>query len=271
MAAGDVQITRGIVTRDDLLNTNNWVLDASLTLTTDGDIGSFGTITTTNGATWSGLSFSSTAYSQLAVRAAITSGSGNLQLKVTFSDATTQALSYTLTSNLVFQTPQTLTSGKTVNSIKVLSSSGTSAYNIDFIYFFKEQLTLPAVSEPLQFPLSRYVVELAVPSREGGILQDLGSSSPQLELAGRLITTSSPNNYTGDQWWDVLAGMWLEANWQWLSSDRVAYKYQIVELTPVQNPGQVGYYGFKMRLRKIDILSATAQTFGSNTGTGAIQ
>src|SRR6059036_3889133 len=119
MAAGDVQITRGIVTRDDLLNTNNWVLDNGVTLTTDGDIGTFGTITTTNGATWSGLSFSSTTYSQLALRAAITSGAGNLQLKITFGDATTQTLSYTLTSNLVFQTPQTLTSGKTVNSIKV--------------------------------------------------------------------------------------------------------------------------------------------------------
>ncbi len=271
MTAGDVQITRGVVVRDDLLTNVNWVLDASVTLTTDGDIGSFGTITTTNGAEWSGLSFSSTTYPLLVVRAAITSGAGNLQLKVTFGDATTQTLSFTLTSNLVFQTPATLTAGKTVNKIKVLSSSGTSAYNIDFVYFCKEQLTLPAVSDSLQIPLSRYVVELAVPTREGGILQDLGSSSPQVELAGRLITTSSPNNYTGDQWWDVLVGVWLEANWQWFSSDRVAYKYQIVELTPVQNPGQVGYYGFKIRLRKVDILSATAQTFNSNTGIGAIQ
>jgi hypothetical protein len=117
----------------------------------------------------------------------------------------------------------------------------------------------------------RRIADLQIPSREGSVLQDLGSPSPQVEVGGTLITTSSPNNYTGDQWWDVLVGVWLEANWQWFASDRVAYKYQITELSNTQNPGHVGYYDFRLRLKKVDILTATAQTFNSNTGGGAIQ
>ena len=54
-----------------------------------------------------------------------------------------------------------------------------------------------------------------------------------------------------------------DATWQWLSSDRINYKYQIESLTPQQEPGKVGFYGFRMKLRKVDILAATAQTFGA--------
>ncbi len=275
MTAGDVQLTRGVSTRDDLLTIDPaiWLLDSGVTMTTDGDLATVAGVTTTNGAAYAPgtpIGISSTTYGFVAVRAAITSGSGNFQIVITFSDVSTQTIPFTLSANLQFFVGS-ITSGKTINSYKITSSTGTSTYLVDFIYFFKERLTLPAVSEPLQLPLSRYLVELAIPNREGGIVQDLGSSSPQVEVAGRLITTTTPNNYTGDQWWDVLVGVWLEANWQWFTSDRVSYKYQVQELTPVQNPGQVGYYGFKMRLRKIDVLSATAQTFASNTGTGTIQ
>ena len=94
-------------------------------------------------------------------------------------------------------------------------------------------------------------------------MQDMGSQSAMIEVDGTLITTTTPNNYTGDQWWDVLVGTQLEANWQWLTSDRINYKYQIENLTPQQEPGKVGFYGFRMKLRKIDILGATAQTFGA--------
>src|SRR6266571_5566667 len=119
MTAGDVQITRGLASRDDFLATTNWTLDTGVTLTTDGDIGTVGTVTPTNGATWSGLSILTNTYGLLAMRASIPSGSGNLQLKLTFSDTSTQTLSYTLTSNLVFQTPAALTAGRTINSIKI--------------------------------------------------------------------------------------------------------------------------------------------------------
>jgi hypothetical protein len=153
------------------------------------------------------------------------------------------------------------------------TQTGTFNFTVllDFIYLFKETLTLPAASQPLQLPLLRRVADLQIPSREGSVLQDLGSPSPQIEVGGTLTTTTTPNNYTGDQWWDVLVGTWLEANWQWFASDRVAYKYQITELSNTQNPGRVGYYDFRLRLKKVDIVTATAQTFNSNTGTGAIQ
>ncbi len=269
MAAGDVTLTRGVVFRDDFLDVASWTADSGVTGTTDGDILSLSGTTATNGFSRSVPGTpSTTTYPLLLVRV---KGSGAIDLKVTYGDASTSTFTISLTANLTVPTPLSLTTGKTVSTIKLQNQSVAGTNNIDFMFQFKETLTLPAVSEPMQFPLSRYIVELAIPTREGGILQDLGSSSAQVEVAGKLISTTSPNNYSGDQWWDVLVGTWLEANWQWFSSDRIAYKYQIQELTPVQNPGQVGYYGFKMRLRKVDILSATAQTFGSNTGSGAIQ
>ncbi len=270
MAAGDVSITRGIGFRDDFLDVSAWTADAGVTGTTDGDILTLLGTTATNGfsRTITG-SPSTTTYPNLIIRIKAASAM-NFDVKLTFGDATTQTQTVALTTNLV-ATTFSLTTGKTVSSIKFQNQTVTGNINTDFFFIFKETLTLPAVSQPLQFTLSRYVIELPIPTREGGALQDLGSSSAQIEVAGTLITTTSPNNYTGDQWWDVLVGTWLEANWQWLSSDRVSYKYQIEELSPKQDPGKVGYYGFKLRLRKVDILSATAQTFGSATGAGAIQ
>lgn len=132
----------------------------------------------------------------------------------------------------------------------------------DFLQFYREELTLPAVSEPLRFSLPRTVVELPIPTREGGVLQDIGSDSPRLEIAGSLLATTSPNNYTANQWWNVLVELWLEGNWQWITSDRVNYKYQIEELILTQQPGVANtFFPFKMRLKKVDVLSATTQTF----------
>ena len=190
-------------------------------------------------------------------------------MTVGYSDATSSP--FTLTKQGSYVPPETfsLTAGKTVSSLEIKIQANTSiiaaTYTVDwdFIFIFKETLTLPAVSKPLQLSLPRTVVELPIPSREGGVLQDIGSDSARLEIAGTLVTTTSPNNYTGDQWWDVLVGLWLEGNWQWLGSDRVNYKYQIEELAVSQDPGKVGYYEFKLRLKKVDILSATAQTFGA--------
>src|SRR5712692_7993175 len=292
MTAGDVTITRGVGARDD-------GLDASLTQTNSGTVS--GTSVTTDGDT---LRFQGTftnpangdsaiAYRTITSGPATTSPYGKVMIrsKVAVLPANYTARAYVhyttpavdeftfasgVSTTFTVSTFSLITSG-TVDrlGVKILAGSGaaTGSFDVswDFIMIFKETLTLPAMTSPLNFSLSRYVVELPIPTREGGILQDLGSASAQLEVDGTLVTTATPNNYTGDQWWDVLVGTWLEANWQWLTSDRVSYKYQIEQLTPTQEPGKVGYYGFKMKLRKVDVITASAQTFGSATGTGAIQ
>ncbi len=276
MAAGDVTITRGVGFRDDFISTSAWTVDAGATLTTDGDIGTMTATGLNVGITETVTgSLSTSTYGKLIVRVASTAGVPELlKVTVTYTDATTDVFNDSTgnAANQYLATVNSLTTGKTISTIKLANNvTGTLTWLIDFHFFFKELLTLPAVAQPLQFSLPRYLVELPIPTREGGVLQDLGSQSAQVEIAGTLVTTTTPNNYTGDQWWDVLVGTWLEANWQWLTSDRVSHKYQIHEFTAKEDPGKVGYYDFKLRLKKLDVVSATAQTFGSATGTGAIQ
>ena len=291
MAAGDVTITRGIGFRDDALATTNWsfttTANVSASISTDGDQLSF-PVTFTNAVGGNNATLiltvvgtpDSQVYKNIMTRHKDSgnNGSGQVQVAVkTFAGGNRTDNINSNTSTYVQETTPTTGLSGALTAIQILVTAQVSitsltfTVTVDFIQAFKENLTLPAVSQPLQLTLSRYVVELPIPTREGGALQDLGSSSAQVEIAGTLITTTSPNNYTGDQWWDVLLGTWLEANWQWLSSDRVSYKYQIEQLTGKQDPGRVGYYEFKLRLRKVDVLSATAQTFASSTGTGAIQ
>ncbi len=296
MAPGDVTITRGVGARDDgidanLTQTNSGSVSGT-TVTTDGDTLTFSGTFTNPAANDQAYAYRpitngpliNTPYSLFIIRSKIVTLQGNFNAYVRFhmSDGTVQTVnvggapnsSFVITSQAfpVYAPAKTLDQMGVVVAANALQT-GTFNFSVqwDFVYVFKETLTLPAVSSPLTLSLSRYVIELPIPTREGGIIQDLGSASGQLEVDGTLITTTSPNNYTGDQWWDVLVGTWLEANWQWLTSDRVSYKYQIESLTPTEEPGKVGYYGFKMKLRKVDIITASAQTFGSATGTGAIQ
>jgi len=293
VAAGDVTITRGVGTRTDFIDSSATQQNAGtvsgVTVSSNGDLlawsGTFTNPVAQDGAIVyiSVPSLSGTTYPFTLGRAQINTMQGNFNLTgyVHYTDSTSQInqpnLGGTAGPNFLIGTGNTV-SGKLIDRlgfIVIANTTQTGTFNftvtLDFIYIFKETLTLPSASQPLQLPLLRRVADLQIPSREGSVLQDLGSPSPQIEVGGEFITTSSPNNYTGDQWWDVLVGTWLEANWQWFASDRVAYKYQITELSNTQNPGRVGYYDFKLRLKKVDIISATAQTFASNNGTGAIQ
>ncbi len=278
--AGDVKITRGVGYRDDALVSTGWSGGtggnfSAPTISTDGDVLTF-TSTATNAAnndyaTVDNINFTTATNTcgQIIVRHKESWLAGNPTpvLIVFYNDSTQSVFSLTNSTSLVTES-FTLTASKTVSQvsfhIKATGTlNGTFSMYVDFAYVFKEMLTLPAVSQPMPLAVDRFVAVLPIPTREGGILQDMGSQSAMIEVNGMLVTTSSPNNYTGDQWWDVLVGLQLEANWQWLTSDRVNYKYQIETLNAQQDPGKVGYYGFKMRLRKVDILSASAQTFGA--------
>ena len=237
MAAGDVTITRGVGYRDDELDANitqqNPASVSGVTVSTDGDILTWSG-TFTNPASVDGAiiyrsvgSLSSTTYGFNLARAKITVLTGNFIVTAYthFTDGTTQVNTVTIignasTTGYVVATTAEVAS-KTIDRLGLIVQSQaaqTGTFNftvlVDFIYLFKETLTLPAASQPLQLPLLRRVADLQIPSREGSVLQDLGSPSPQIEVGGTLITTTAPNNYTGDQWWDVLVGTWLEANWQ---------------------------------------------------------
>ena len=265
---GDVKLTRGIGFREDFLidSLTNWTADSGVAATTDGDIVAITGLTATNGYARSGLSISTSTYSEAKLRQKQTGSGGNSGLvRFTYSDASTSDHIYT-TTGLLTVVPITPTAFKTVTAIKFLNSVGAPNMEFDFIFFYREELTLPAVSEPLRLTLGRTVVELPIPSREGGVLQDIGSDSARLELAGSLLATQTPNTYTANQWWNVLVELVLEGNWQWLTSDRVNYKYHIEDVTLTQEPGIANtYYPFKMRLRKVDVLSATTQTFSVTT------
>ncbi len=247
------------------------------TLTTDGDIATFNVGFASAGigqykrfVKTLGTNPSTTTYPKIIIRHRKTLGGTNAKPRfyVQYTDLTETIVDLTVSSSFVVDTIS-LTTGKSLKrygfqwEVTVASTTETYESQWDFTYPFKETLLLPAVSQPFQLMLPRTVVELPIPSREGGVLQDIGSDSARLDIAGALVTTTSPNNYTADQWWDVLVGTWLEGNWQYVSSDRVSYKYQIEELTVRQDPGKVGYFEFKMRLKKVDILTATAQTYGA--------
>lgn len=265
---GDVLLTRGIGFREDYLidSLTNWTTDAGVAATTDGDIVAVTGLTATNGFARSGLSISTSTYSKAKLRQKQTASGGNSGLlRFTYSDATTSDHIYT-TTGLLTIVDITPTAFKTITAMKFLNSVGAPNMEFDFIFLYREQLSLPAVSEPLRLTLSRTVVELPIPTREGGVLQDIGSDSARLELAGSLLATQTPNTYTANQWWNVLVELVLEGNWQWLTSDRVNYKYHIEDVTLTQTPGIANImFGFKMRLRKVDILTATTQTFSVTT------
>ena len=295
MATGDVTITRAIQARDDYLDAGVTQLTggastSGLTTTTDGDtIEWTGTFTNPNPGDFAAiyrpvtpnLAIGGTAY-VVFYRSKFAQLASNYTLAayVHYTNSSSQVNqgnnpaagnSFTVST---FNSQTNLTVDRIGIIVTAQTGAVTANFDVfaDFIFICKENLTLPAASQPLSFPLSRRIATLQVPNRQGDILQDLGSSSPTVEVDGTLITTTAPNNYTGDQWWDVMVGTWLEGNWQWFASDRVSYKYQITDLTPQQDPGRVGYYGYRMKLRKVDILSATAQTFSSNNNPpGAIQ
>ena len=287
MATGDVTLTRGVGYRDDATSAAGFVDTKNQTsgtvtdtLTTDGDVYTMTTVFNGSGNGDWGMETTpniaggpvTTTYGKTILRHKENwTGADAALLIVNYADSTHDYFSFTLSTSWKVEV-YTLNSNpnKVVQSYSVQIQSTTVGLNFntriaqwDFVFVFKEILTLPAVSQPMPLVVQRYVVELPIPTREGGIVQDMGSQSAMIEVDGTLITTTTPNNYTGDQWWDVLVGTQLEANWQWLSSDRINYKYQIENLTPQQEPGKVGFYGFRMKLRKIDILGATAQTFGA--------
>ena len=166
----------------------------------------------------------------------------------------------------------TLTPGKTLSNmslILVANQSLTSfpiSLTTDFVMFFEEQLTLPSVRQPILLRKRRNVVELPILGREGGILQDLGSLAAEITVAGSLITTTSPNAWSADQWWYIFNGLTLETgtlqsdgnpSWQWFQSDQIGAKVLVTDWIPQQPMGRVQFWDYSLVMKKFDVNGET--------------
>ena len=176
-----------------------------------------------------------------------------------------------------------LTNGKqlvnnTINQVGfeilcITGGAGTFNFSLqlDFIYVFKELLTLPAVRQPISLRKRRNIVEIPILQREGGIQQDLGSMSWDITVGGHLVSTGAgignwTNTYTADQWWFIMNGLILESGiitpdgnprWQWFQSDQIQAKVLVTDLMPQQPMGRVQFWDYALQLKKFDILSET--------------
>jgi len=132
---------------------------------------------------------------------------------------------------------------------------------------FKETLTLPAITQPMPVSAGRIIAVLPILQREGEVLQDLGSKSPEIIIQGALVSTTTPTNHTAAEWWDLLEGLVLEGaneTWQWVTSDRIHYKYLPIDLSRSEILSRKNYYEFTLRLKRFDVLSQTADRMGIN-------
>src|SRR2546425_290958 len=193
-------ITRGLGFRDDGLDATLFTVTATghvstATPTTDGDTIS-NTVTFTNGVSGDngglvkgapkGLpALSTSTYPLLLIRHS-DSGLGtnpDLIFELDYADGTIQTFSLTKSTTPVVDT-FSLNTGKTLSTIDIYlranaSLNGSFTFTFDFIMFVKEVLTLPTASRSLRQRRKRRLVPVPIPFREGDIVQDLGSDSPE--------------------------------------------------------------------------------------------
>ncbi len=257
----DVTISRGIIVREDFL-TATWATGSGVVASTDGDILSLSGTTSSQGyATGSFTAFSTTTCPRLLIRA---KGAGTIDFKVFYLDGAVDTFTLTLTTTY---SPflRLLTSGKSVTTISFVNQSIAGTNSIDFVQFYKEDLTFPGIIQPMPLSTGRIVAVLPILQRDGEVLQDLGSKSPEIIIQGALVSTITPTNHTAAEWWDLLEGLVLEGaneTWQWVTSDRIHYKYLPIDLSRSEILSRKNYYEFTLRLKRFDVLSQTADRLG---------
>jgi len=258
-------LTRGIGWRDDMISASLWTLDSGVSLTSDGDIGTLSGTTSTNGASQTVPgSLNTSIYPQLLCRAASgDSTTRTLDIRVNYTGGGTDTFTMTGlgTSAQIFRF--TLMAGQIISTVKFQNQSVAGSLLIDFIFPFKELLTFPTVLTPIGLNKQRLIVELPILGREGGVLQDLGSLSPEFTFTGSLISTTSPNNYTADQWWQILIGVMLETGtvqadgnptWQWLTTDQIQAKVILKNYQPREVMGRTQYWDYSVLFKQFDVI-----------------
>lgn len=243
-----------------------WNIGGGVTLTSDGDVGTLAGTGVGNGISQNiPGSLSTATYPNLLVRAK--SGDSTirkLDILVIYVSGAPDTFTMTglgtawQTFNFAFSPP-----AKTILSLTFQNQSVAGNILIDFIYPFKELLTLPSVLQPITFGKQRNIVELPVLGREGGVVQDLGSMTPDVAISGSLISTTSPNNYTADQWWQILVGLTLECGtvqadgnptWQWLTTDQIQAKVLVKNFQPSAPMGRYQYWEYSLWLKQFDVI-----------------
>jgi len=260
-----------VIYRDDFLDVSSWS-PGNATLATDGDVATLtGTqnLSNYNASITSTVAagVSTTTYPLLLARVKnVSAGGTGIQITVFYNDSTSQVSSIYTSSKLGLIKMQ-LNAGKTISSIVPFANMTAlgQQFSIDFVQVYKEDLNLPAIIQPMPVSTGRIVAVLPILQRDGEVLQDLGSKSPELIIQGALVSTTTPTNHTAAEWWDLLEGLVLEAaneTWQWVTSDRIHYKYLPIDLSRSEILSRKNYYEFTLRLKRFDVLSQTPDRLG---------
>lgn len=123
-------------------------------------------------------------------------------------------------------TSGTLTAGKTIDKIQFYAddnpnsvASGTYQVYYDFLLLHKDTFTFPNFTDlTVDFP--KKVARLAIPGREGDILQDLGMGSAEIVLSGDIMSGKSWGSPDGEYFYYIVR----DDPWQWFSSDVINCK-----------------------------------------------
>ena len=296
-------ITRGFGSRDDYVDTNLTQLNSgsvsSSTVTSNGDIATWNVTMTNPNSGDIAIVYrpisgpDPSVYSSATVRCNVTSwpSTVNFQLRQWFlyqpsgtTDVGQFSLANTTNTNQYLATNLSLVNGKQLvgnttteigfEILCVNTVAGTFNFSLllDFVYQYKELLTLPSVRQPIALRKRRNMVEIPVLQREGGQQQDLGSLSAEITLGGHLISTTAgqgqwTNTYTADQWLYILNGLALETGavqldgnptWQWFQSDQIQAKVLVTDYLPQQPMGRVQFWDYALQLKKFDVIGETS-------------
>lgn len=266
-------ITKGIVYRNDFSDSGSLIVGQQIQITsgsfsTDGDIltiqgFSTGASTMEVLLNLSGSPIPITSATRIGVRFKTGSGiAGNIQINM-YSTNNLASLGGFTTSNFLFYSgsafgfgfPTIDKFGFQINSI----NSGTTGFGfIDFIMVYNDELPFNSITNKGSYELKRRVIEHAAPMREQGIIQNLGSSSPIIDLDGIFINDSS---FTAQNYRDKLISLWSEGTYQYLNTDFINGKFIPEDIAITQLAGVPNYYQFTLKLRQYSVISATAQNY----------
>jgi hypothetical protein len=294
-------ITRGVKFRDDALLASNWASSVSAnvstgSITSDGDIltvpVTFTSAVNTNQGGVGYVSFPAgiltATYPKLIVRH-YDSGIGanpDFIIEVDYTDSSVQILTLTKTTSLTVET-FTLNTGKIVSALSLFLKAnagltGAFTFYLDFVFIFKETLTLPTASKAVRQRTKRRIIAIPIWGKEGDVLQDGGSDSPEYDIAGQLVTSTSgqsgwTNTYTADQWWNLLNSLMIETGttqadgnptWQYLVWDQGSAKVLPISFVADENPGRISNWDYQIQFKEFDVLSrASTNPLGGLLGS----
>jgi len=132
-------------------------------------------------------------------------------------------------------------------------TSNTGSGQFDFVIIHRRNIPLRYINSSASLTLKKRIVELQAPKREQGILQQIKSESPVLNLEGIVITDEE---FSAQDYRDMIFDLYREGKYQWLYTDFIEQKFKPEQLELTQYPSQLNYYGFRLGLREFSVISA---------------